>query len=305
MKFLIFLAIIGFVAAAPLSKDELLKRATDLETRLTAAEDKVKTSHPNEVKMIEAEIKELKALSAELEKASEAAVVARIEERLSMAERRADATLKRIEGQAGTTTAASFVAAPTKEELLKAATDLETRLTAAEAKVKTSHPAEARIIEGEIRNLKTISAELEKATEAAVVARLSTRLASVEKTAEATLKRIEGQSGTSTTAASFEVAAPTKEELEKRATDLETKLQAEVDKVRTGHPVEARILESEIRELKLLAGELATAKNAQVVAHLETRLAGVERRADETIRRIEGRTGAPTTDAPVTTAASF
>jgi hypothetical protein len=307
MKFLIVLAIIGFVAAAPVSKEDLLKRATDLEARLTAAEAKVKTSKPAEARLIENELKTLKTVAKELEAASEAAVVARLETRLASVEKSSEATLKRIEGQAGTTagtTAASFeVAAPTKEELLKRATDLEARLTAAEAKVKTTHPAEVRVIESELKNLKTLSTELTAATEAAVVARLETRLTSVERTAEILLRRIEGGPGTTaaTTAASF-VGAPTKEELIQKATDLEAQLQADVDKVKSTHPQEARILETEIRELKSLAGELGTATNEQVVAHLSQRLAGVERRAEETLKRIDGR-GGPTTAASFEVAA--
>jgi hypothetical protein len=294
----------AFVGAP--TKEELLKRATDLEARLTAAEAKVKTSKPAEARMIEAEIKSLKTLSTELTAATEAAVVARLETRLTSVERTAEAILRRIEGGPGTTaatTAASFVGAPTKEELIKKATDLEAQLQADVDKVKSTHPQEARILETEIRELKSLAGELGTATNEQVVAHLSQRLAGVERRAEETLKRIDGRGGP-TTAASFEVAAPTKEELEKKATDLETQLQAEVDKVRTTHPMEVRILETEIRELKLLAGELATAKNAQVIAHLETRLAGVERRAAEIIARIGGRTRGPTTEAPVTDAST-
>jgi hypothetical protein len=285
MKFLILLVIIGFVAAAPVSKEDLLKRATDLETRLAAAEEKVRTSNPVEAKILEAELKTLKVLSKDLEDAKEAAVVARLEMALDAAERAADATLKRIE--------TFFVAAPTKEDLIKTATDLLTRLAAAIAKVKDSKPEEVIIMDVEAKNLKTIVKELEAAKEPAVVARLETVLASVEATVEKRLKQNE--------LPVFSVAAPTKEELLKRATDLEARLTAAEAKVKTSKPAEARMIEAEIKSLQTLSKELTAATEAAVVARLETRLTSVERTAEALLRRIEG--GPGTTAA--TTAASF
>ncbi|MBN3939310.1 hypothetical protein [Nostoc sp. NMS9] len=48
----------------------------------------------------------------------------------------------------------------------------------------------------------------------------------------------------------------------------------------------AGILESEIRELKTLPRELESPKEPQVIKRLELRLAGVERQAEETLKRI-------------------
>ena len=78
-------------------------------------------------------------------------------------------------------------------------------------------------------------------------------------------------------------AAPTKEELIKRATALESALEKDIERVRTSHPIEAKVLEVERRELKVLSGELATAKLPAVVAVLEIRLTAVERRVIETL----------------------
>ena len=92
-------------------------------------------------------------------------------------------------------------------------------------------------------------------------------------------------------------AAPTKEELEKRAAALEAKLETAIEKVRSTHPIEAGILRVEERELKLLSGELALARLPLVVAALERRLSEVEHRVEEQLRRVDGQTGTSTTAA--------
>ena len=90
----------------------------------------------------------------------------------------------------------------------------------------------------------------------------------------------------------------TKEEAIKRATDLEAKIDANIEKVRAKSKNEAKILEYEERSLKLLTGELQTATKEQVIAHLESRLAKAEQRVEDIFKKVEGTTDAPTTAAP-------
>ena len=79
-------------------------------------------------------------------------------------------------------------------------------------------------------------------------------------------------------------------------------METDIEKVKATHPHEARILQTEERALKLLAGELSTATREQVIAHLEQRLTALERRVQESLRRAEGGRGS-TTAAPDTTVA--
>ena len=83
-------------------------------------------------------------------------------------------------------------------------------------------------------------------------------------------------------------AATIKEELEKRAAALEARLATVIERVRSTHPIEARILLVEERELKLLAGELALARFPLIVAALERRLNELEIRVAAQLQRIEG-----------------
>ena len=84
------------------------------------------------------------------------------------------------------------------------------------------------------------------------------------------------------------VAAQSKEELIKRATDLQQKLENDIQKVQTIHPNVGRVLEGENRALKLLIGELQTATHQQVIQHLEQRLDGLENRVQQTLKQVGG-----------------
>ena len=74
-------------------------------------------------------------------------------------------------------------------------------------------------------------------------------------------------------------------------------METDIEKVKATHPTEARILQGEERALKLLAGELTTATREPVIRHLEERLAGLERRVQESLRRAEGGNRETTTGA--------
>ena len=88
-------------------------------------------------------------------------------------------------------------------------------------------------------------------------------------------------------------AARDTSELILKAIDWEVMIDAIIAKVKTDHPDEVRILETEKRELETLANELAKATAENVVAHLEQRLERIEHRVAEVLRHIEGQTGKP------------
>ena len=74
---------------------------------------------------------------------------------------------------------------------------------------------------------------------------------------------------------------------------MEAQIDTDIEKVKTAHPIEARILEGEKRALKTLSAELDKATNETMVKHLEERLNQLERRVAESLRRAEGQTGRP------------
>ena len=90
-------------------------------------------------------------------------------------------------------------------------------------------------------------------------------------------------------------AAPTKEELEEKAKQLETRLDDEIAKVKATRPQLVHELEHQKNELKVISAELEKATQANVVASLENRLNRVEEGIERELARIDGRTGTPGT----------
>lgn len=88
-------------------------------------------------------------------------------------------------------------------------------------------------------------------------------------------------------------AAPTKEELEEKAKQLETRLDEEIAKVKADRPHEAEGLEHQKKALETLAEELEKATEDNVVAAIEGRLNGIEHMVERELERLEGRTGTP------------
>jgi hypothetical protein len=283
MKLLIVLAIIGFVVCLT-TKEELLKRALQLEARLEADIAKVHLTHQNEAAILKAEETQLKVLSNILRAANNQAVVNNLETQLSTLERKVEETLQRIESTTRTPTTRPTTSALINPTTKVISTDLRDLLVKRSAELISAVNIEIENLKQQNRvtqslplqklmeEVKVISTRINNYSETDILRLLDSELDGIEIRLHIEMEKIEAQ-------------AQRLKALTSIATALKQRIEPIIKSI--GNTPVGQALEAENKKLDTLLASLKTVNEDNAVYNLELELALTEKRVNDELSFID------------------
>lgn len=267
-------------------KDDLLKKAAELSANATAEIKKLQSNNMTALAAgIEYEQKRIQEIADELKNATGPETIRLLEQELTHTENRLAQEIRALSSDP-----------KSKEQLLEKAVALEKQIDVEVKKLKDSRPAVAAFLIHEKSTLEGMAVELTLASTTFGIRSLEVQLRLLETRVSEELRRTERTSGTTTqtvvtTVGTTEkpfVKRDLKDDLLKRAADLEVRVTAEIKKLEAANKSElAVVLKQHETKVQALASELKTATGPTAIRLLEEELSLFEYRVAEEVRALE------------------
>jgi hypothetical protein len=272
-------------------KDDLLKKAADLSANATAEIKKLQSNNMTALAAgIEYEQKRVQEIADELKNANGPETIRLLELELTRTENRLAQEIRALSRDP-----------QSKEQLLEKAVALEKQIDDEVKKLKDSKPAVAAFLIHEKTLLEGMAVELTLASTTFGIRALEVQLRLLETRVSEDLRRLELTSGTPTAQTTAQPVVTTvtttqkpfvkrdlKDDLLKRAADLEIRVTAEIKKLEATNKSElAVVLKQHETRVKALTSELKTATGPTAITLLERELTFYEERVAQEVRALE------------------
>jgi hypothetical protein len=272
-------------------KDDLLKRAADLSANATAEIKKLESNNMTALAAgIEYEQKRIQEIADELKNATGPETIRLLELELTRTENRLTQEIRALSRDP-----------QTKEQLLEKALALEKQIDDEVKKLKDSRPILTAFLIREKTLLEGIAVDLTLASSTLGIRSLEVQLRLLETRVSEELRRVELTSSTPTAQTTAQPVVTTvgttrkpfvkrdlKDDLLKRAADLEARVTAEINKLEAANKSElAIVLKQHETRVQAIASELKTATGPTAIRLLEEELSFFEYRVAEEVRALE------------------